>query len=110
MDRRDIIVLQKILKEIKVLEDSMKGFDMESFIASEDKKRATSMTLINIGELTTHLTDKFKTSTNEIPFKQIKNLRNIAAHGYHSLNFDFIWNTVKAHVPNLKSKIEELLN
>lgn len=106
---RDTIVLEKMLEEIRILEESTKGINLNTFMLSEDKKRAAAMTLINIGELVRHLTKDFKKSAIDMPFDDIVGLRNIAAHGYKSLSFDMIWNTITNDIPDLKHKIKKLL-
>ena len=109
MVKKDKIALQKILKEIEFLETDTKGVTLETFISNERLKRSVSMTLINIGELIHILSKEFKESEKNIPFNEIQATRNIAAHGYHALNFIYIWNTVKIDIPELKIKIEKLL-
>ncbi len=51
MNSRDMQIINKILEEIKVIEDIIAGSDLEKFQADERTKRASCMTLINIGEL-----------------------------------------------------------
>ena len=98
-----------MLDEISFLQTATKNISYESFIADEEKKRAISMTLINIGELARVLTDDLKNKATDIPFKEITATRNIAAHGYHALNFDYIWDTVKTDIPDLEKKVKALL-
>jgi uncharacterized protein with HEPN domain len=63
-----------------------------------------------MGELVKHLTKEFRQQSSDIPFNKIAGLRDITAHGYYSLNFNFIWNTLNEDVPLLKEKIEKILN
>lgn len=63
------------------------------------------MTLINIGELARLLSDKLKNSEKDIPFNEIIATRNIAAHGYFALNFEYVWDTIKVDIPDLKTKL-----
>jgi len=109
MDKRNSIILNKILSEIKYLEIFVKDFDMEVFLQSEEKKRVVAMTLINIGELANHLTKEFIKSAQEVPFRKIVDLRNATAHGYHVMRFEDIWRLVQIEIPDLKSKINMLL-
>ena len=55
MENRDSQIIKKILMEIDVLEEMIKGFDLEKFVEDERTKRAVCMTLINIGELVKNL-------------------------------------------------------
>jgi len=57
MNSRDMQIISKILEEIKVIENIIAEFDLEEFLADERTKRASCMTLINIGELSKSLTD-----------------------------------------------------
>jgi len=36
-----------------------------------------------------------------MPWKQIKGMRNIAAHGYENFDVDILWQTLKADIPEL---------
>ena len=51
MERRDRILLEKVLSEIAVAQKMMDGCSLETFMGSEMLMRATSMTVINVGEL-----------------------------------------------------------
>jgi len=109
MNKKDTQVLEKILKEIEQIEVFVKGFNFESFMDNEMVKRSVAMTLINIGEKAKILSDEFKGVHRDIPFKAIVAMRNVAAHGYEELRFDYVWETVTKDLPDLKSKIEGLV-
>ena len=102
---KDSIIIEKILREIGDIESDIEGFSRESFLQDGKTKRAVAMSLINIGELANHFSVDFKNEQASIPFAKIKGLRNIAAHGYHTLNFSFIWLTVTESVPELKKQL-----
>ena len=110
MKDRDLAVLKKILKEIECLaRHTADCKTYEDFMSDDKTQRASVMTLINIGELTTHLSEEFKKSHTNIPFGAIKGLRNVAAHGYLTLNFKLIWSTIQESIPDLKLKIEKII-
>ena len=110
MNNKDVKVFKKILDEIKHVEGFIKDIDFETFINNEMLKRSVTMTLINIGELTRILSEETKQAAKDIPFKAITATRNVAAHGYEELRFDYVWETVKTDIPDLKEKIEKLLS
>jgi uncharacterized protein with HEPN domain len=109
IDIRDRQALQKILKEIGFIQTAVNDISFDDFINDEKTKRAVAMTLINIGELTRLLSDEFKKSMPDIPFKAILALRNVAAHGYEVLRFDYVWEMVKTDIPELDEKIKKML-
>ena len=67
MNNRDHQIIKKMLSEIAVIEDLIRGVDLEGFLEDEKTKRACCMTLINIGELVKNLTDELKIRFNYIP-------------------------------------------
>ena len=60
------------------------------------------MCILQIGELVGHLSDDFKMSHNEMPWQDIKRMRNIAAHNYDSFDLQTLWNTVCNDIPALR--------
>jgi uncharacterized protein with HEPN domain len=109
MDKRDRIILEKILSETGILSSSLAGFDKDSFMADEVMNRAACMTLINIGELVKHLTMEFRQSHASIPWKNIAGLRDIAAHGYFTLRMDDIWQYASDDIPMISKQIGAIL-
>ena len=49
MERRDRIVLQKVVNEIQIAQEMMGGCTLEQFKKNEMLMRAVGMTVINIG-------------------------------------------------------------
>lgn len=73
-------------------------------------RNAVSMCLFQIGELSVKLSDSFRDSTaDEIPWKQIRGLRNIIAHDYGSVDNEYIWETITEDIPVLKKFCERHL-
>lgn len=73
------------------------------------------MSLLQIGELTSHLSDEFKEQTkSEIYWSAIKGMRNIFAHNYGAIDIDLVWETALFDIPTLHKfcdrKICELRN
>jgi len=109
MTSKDKQILNKVIKEIDVLTEIIKGMSFDEFTKREEIKRATAMTLINIGELIKIASKELKDSAPHIPWNEIMATRNIAAHGYHALKLGLIWTTVKEDVPQLKLDIQNLI-
>ena len=108
MDKRDRVLLDKILEEVETITDLIDGYDCESFISDEKTKRAVCMTLINIGELVKLLSDSLKKNSSSIPWRAIAGLRDVTAHGYQTLRMEDIWETVKTDIPKLRKQIDGL--
>jgi len=109
MDKRDKILLQKILDEANIIAKLVEGFDCDSFVADEKTKRATCMTLINIGELVKLLSSETRQQNPDVPWRSIAGLRDVAVHGYMTLRMEDIWETVSVSLPTLKAQIDTIL-
>ena len=109
MNKRDKIVLQKIVEESAVLNQMLDGLDESIFLTNDEKMRATCMTLINIGELVKKLTDDFRQHWQQIPWKEIAGLRDVTAHGYFTLRMPDIWIFASTELPVYIEAIRKIL-
>ena len=69
------------------------------------------MNILQIGELVTHLSEEYLSDTNEqIPWRQIRALRNIYAHTYEAVDDGRVWELINKDIPELQSFCEEQIN
>ncbi|MCL2088658.1 MAG: DUF86 domain-containing protein [Oscillospiraceae bacterium] len=73
----------------------------DAFAASRLYRKAIVMSILNIGELAKNLPQEFKSKYNDIPWKKIAGMRDVAAHGYHVMDDDIIWNVAVQSIPEL---------
>jgi len=109
MERRDRIILQKVLSEINIAQKMMDNCSLVEFKQNEMLMRAVGMTVINIGELVKNLTDATRMTYLQIPWRAIAGFRDIAAHKYQTLRMEDVYETVVTDFPTLKAQIEEIL-
>lgn len=93
------------------------GNDFNIFEKDLAFRDSVSMNIFQIGELANHLTTEFRTQTNrEIPWKNVRAMRNRFAHGYGAMSLKIIWSTAISDIPPLKIfcerqiKMNELYN
>lgn len=111
--RRDVdrIVIQKMIDycdKVKVFINRF-GTTFEDYNKDEAFQLSCSACIIQIGELTTRLTEKFKAQHDEIPWNMIRTLRNFHAHEYENVALDTMWKILTEDIPELKSQLEEIL-
>lgn len=106
------IVLQKIIQYCddigRMLEKH--NFSKEDFENDMEFQFANGMCIIQIGELVARLDEDFVKKYPDIPWRQIKGMRNIYAHDYDMIDNDTIWEAVTEEIPELKAKLKEILN
>lgn len=102
---RNADVLKHIVSYCDQIGITMQRFGTEytSFENDLVYKNATALCVLQIGELTTHLTEDFKQTYNDMPWTQIKALRNVVAHNYGKIDSQSLWETITEDIPKLKS-------
>lgn len=74
---------------------------------------ASCMLLETIGEEVKSIDKRdslfLKTNAPNIPWREYVGIRNKIAHGYHILDAEVIYETVKSDIPELKKSLEKLL-
>ena len=109
MQRKDRIILQKVISEIAIGQQLLGSETLEEFLSDELRKRAVSMTVINIGELIKNISDELRQQNPHIPWKAIAGMRDLTAHKYQTLRMEDVYNTAKSDFPELKKLLEKLL-
>ena len=101
---RDIYILKKIIKYCLEADETIRRFGDSIDILKSDNiyKNATAMCVLQIGELVGNLSEDISERYTEMPWKQIKAMRNIAAHGYEEFDIDILWQTLKIDLPTLR--------
>jgi len=109
---RNESVLQHIVQhceKIFALQERF-GKNISIFLSDVAYYDSVFMNLMQIGELSNRLSKKFQDAHNDIPWRQIIDLRNIIVHGYGTVKANLLWKTICDDVPNLHSQILEILS
>lgn len=61
-----------------------------------------------IGEATGHLTDEVKDRESDLPWREMRGLRNIVAHAYHRVDAARVWQVVTDDLPGTHERIRAL--
>ena len=109
MNERDANLLLYIRDEAEILLEMIDGYDFHDFLSDEVMKRAVSMTLINIGESVKKLSEGFKREKREIEWREIADLRNMAAHNYDGLHMGWVFGNVTEDIPKLLEQVKGIL-
>lgn len=89
----------------------IEDFSEAGFLADEKTQYAAVMCLHIIGETAKRLTEKypdFVSAHPELPFAEMRGMRNRIAHGYFSINLHVVWQTLKTDLPKLINDLEAI--
>lgn len=106
------IVLQKMLRYCDEIAQILKKhhFDREEFENDVEFQFASGMCIIQLGELVARLNEDFMKQYSDIPWRQIRGMRNIYAHDYDVIDNDMVWETITEEIPELKEKLQIIFN
>ena len=110
VDERDNNILKHIIDYCEQIRATVERFgdDFEIFDQDVIYRNAVSLCLLQIGELVGVLSDEFKKAHSDIPWVQIKHMRNIVAHRYGTVDATITWDVIKDDIPELQSYCADL--
>ena len=104
MDNRDKNLLQHIQAYCGDIQGFIERFGKDYTVFTSDRAyfNAVSMCILQIGELSGSLSEEYRNLTAaEIPWQDIRGMRNIVAHDYGALDEELVWETVIGDIPAL---------
>lgn len=82
----------------------VEGMSRNDFLADKRTQQAVIMSLIVLGEAATKVMDRhpaFANAHTQIPWRNMRGMRNRIAHGYFDINLEVVWDTVQTALPPL---------
>lgn len=86
----------------------VEGMGIDGFHADKRTQQAIIMGLIIIGEAATKIMDGYPEFTGahpEVPWRNMRGMRNRIAHGYFDINLDVVWETTQTALPALLEQL-----
>jgi uncharacterized protein with HEPN domain len=59
-----------------------------------------------LGDIAAKLPDEVTDATPEIPWREVRGMRIIAAHAYHRIDYEQVWVTLRDDVPAMADAIQ----
>lgn len=107
MKDRDMTIIKKMLLYCREIDKTHDFFqhDKDLFCSEEGfvYRNSVTMPILQIGELSKNLSEEFRTTHSDIPWKSIAGMRDIFAHHYGSIDLDMVWNTSKYDIGVLET-------
>ena len=101
--------LRDIILEINFIKDATKGISFNEFKQSPLLTRAITRSLEIIGEAVFNIPNEIKEKYSTIPWRSIKDFRNIIIHQYWSVDYIAEWLVIETKLNLLEKQIKEVL-
>jgi uncharacterized protein with HEPN domain len=86
----------------------VEGLSKEGFLADKRTQQAVFLNIVIIGEAAAKLLQNYADFLDQhpdIPWRNMKGMRNRIAHGYFDINLDVVWETVQTALPQLLERL-----
>ena len=108
--KKDVkILLRHILESIGRIEDFTRDVSKHKFMSLVQTQDAVIRRLEIIGEAARNIPNEFRRKFPEVPWSEMARMRDKLIHKYFGVDLDLTWDIVKEDLPNLKEKIERIL-
>jgi uncharacterized protein with HEPN domain len=107
-----ISILKQMAEYCEMINEAIEMFG-DSFDIFQSKSLYWStccMFLLQIGDLSSDLTNEFKQVYDEVSWKDVKTLRNIGAKNYGDINYALAWSAIHESIPKLARFCEMVIN
>ncbi len=102
---KDQFRLKHILDAINRLETYASNLSKEELVADVMRYYGIVKNIEIIGEAARMLSDEFKSSHSEVPWRAISNMRNFLVHEYFNVDEDTVWEVIHSDIVYLKDWI-----
>ncbi len=85
----------------------IQGMTQEQFSKDSKTQAAVLMQLVIIGEAVKGLSDEFRATLSNIPWKKVAGMRDRLIHDYRNWDFEEIWRTIQNRLPELVETLEK---
>lgn len=110
MKDKDQKLIEHIIRHCDEIADTVKRFECsgDKFKGDHVFYNACSMSIFQICELSKKISDEFKSSHAELPWREMRGMRNLFAREYESLNKNYLWETIQNDIPPLRTQLLEI--
>lgn len=107
-ERSPEILIQDILDSIRSIQLYTNGISSQSFFEDPKTRDAVVMHFIVIGEASGRMPEGFKNFHAEIPWDEIRGLRNRIAHDYFGIDYEIVWDIIQENLEPLAQQIQKI--
>jgi uncharacterized protein with HEPN domain len=102
--------ISDIVEAIENALDYSAEMTFEQFVTDRKTIDAVVRNFIIIGEAASHLPDDFIEKHPDLPWREMRDMRNIAVHEYFGVDNRIVWETLQKNLPPLLPLLKHILN
>lgn len=106
--KRDHTYLLDIANAAELAVSYIESMTREQFLSDVQCQDSVIRRLEIIGEASRRISETFRDSYPELPWKEMIGMRNFLIHDYDDVDIHLVWKTAKKDLPVLLSKIKNI--
>ncbi len=113
IEHRELALLDQILEAARLGCRYVEGYEKADFIADKRTQQAVVLNIRVIGEIAVVLSRKHAEFVKEfanLPWHDMRNMRNRIAHGHHKLNLEAVGGTAHDSLPELARLLPSIID
>jgi uncharacterized protein with HEPN domain len=102
--------LVHMIEAAELISAYVEDMDKQAFLADRRTQQAVILNIIVLGEAATRILQDhgdFASSHPDIPWNNMKGMRNRMAHGYFDIDLEIVWSTVCDAIPDLLVRLRK---
>ena len=99
--------LHDMLESARHVQRYMAGVAYDEFWDNSEKRDAVALRLAVIGEAAGHIAPQTAARLKEVPFKDIRGMRNRIAHDYGRVDYSIVWKVTQEDIGPLVTALEK---
>ena len=108
-EERDPALVWDMLDAARRAVEFTRDVTLEDFLADEMRGMAVERSLEILGEAARRVSDSFRASNPEIPWRDLVGQRNVLAHDYGDIDRGRVWEAATQEAPELVALLESIL-
>jgi uncharacterized protein with HEPN domain len=101
---------QDILDAIDAIRDYTVGTDYPAFARDRKTTDAVLRNIAIIGEAASRIPEEIQLASPDIPWADMRDMRNVVIHGYFGVDKQILWDTIRTDLPSLVAPLRALLD
>ena len=102
--------LEDIVESSALIAVYVQGMSYANWVKDRKTIDAVVRNLQIIGEATNHVPEDVRSRYSDVPWAQLRGMRNILIHEYFGVDTDILWRAVTEDVPRLRKQIQKIID